>query len=272
MDAIRLEELVEQSPEAVAILSVDGRVVRISKEFTRMFGYEPEEVLGRFINDLIVPETLVESAREGTGQLQHGQRVEVETIRRRKDGNDLNVFLLAVPLTTASGEHVAHYAIYRDITERKRAEERLLESEARFRAMADTAPVMIWTTGTDGLCNYFSKPWLEFTGRTIEQEVGTGWIQGVHPDDVQCCLDAYWPAFHAKKPFRVEYRLRRADGEYRWVIESGVPRFTGVGEFAGYIGSNMMLPTLNAWKRSVRDYGNCNPILPTETGWQRWES
>ena len=128
--------------------------------------------------------------------------------------------------------------------ERKLAEERLRESEARFQAMADTAPVLIWMTGTDGLCNYFNKPWLEFTGRTMEQEVGTGWIEGVHPDDVQGCFDGFLPAFHARKPFRIEYRLRRADGEYRWVIESGIPRYTGAGEFAGYIGSNIDITDL----------------------------
>jgi PAS domain S-box-containing protein len=110
--------------------------------------------------------------------------------------------------------------------------------------MADTAPVLIWMTGTDGLCNYFNKPWLEFTGRTTEQEVGTGWIQGVHPDDVQGCFDGFLPAFHARKPFRMRYRLRRADGEYRWLIESGIPRFTGAGEFAGYIGSNIDITDL----------------------------
>jgi PAS domain S-box-containing protein len=137
-----------------------------------------------------------------------------------------------------------NYAIYRDITERKRAEDRLRESEARFQAMADTAPVLIWMTGTDALCNYFNKPWLEFTGRTMEQEVGIGWTEGVHPDDVQGCFDCFLPAFHARKPFRMEYRLRRADGEYRWVIESGIPRYTGAGEFAGYIGSNIDITDL----------------------------
>ena len=105
--------------------------------------------------------------------------------------------------------------------------------------MADTAPVLIWMTGTDGLCNYFNKPWLEFTGRTMEQEVGLGWTQGVHTDDVQGCFDCFLPAFQARKPFGMEYRLRRADGEYRWVIESGIPRYTPGGEFAGYIGSNI---------------------------------
>src|SRR5215468_10243781 len=167
-----------------------------------------------------------------------GERVEVETVRRRKDGTDVHISLLAVPVIAASGERVANYVIYRDITERKRAEERLFESEVRFQAIADTAPVMIWTTGTDALCNYFNKPWLEFTGRTMDQEVGTGWIEGVHPDDVQGCLDGFLPAFHARKPFRMEYRLRRADGEYRWVDESGIPRYTPGGEFAGYIGCN----------------------------------
>jgi PAS domain S-box-containing protein len=99
-------------------------------------------------------------------------------------------------------------------------------------------------TGTDGLCSYFNKPWLEFTGRTMEQEVGTGWTEGVHRDDVQGCFDGFLPAFHARKPFRMEYRLRRADGEYRWLMESGIPRYTGAGAFAGYIGSNVDITDL----------------------------
>lgn len=236
--------LFEQTPEAVAVLSVDDRVVRINKEFTRLFGFEPDEVLDRPINDLIVPAELFESSLVYTRLLREGSRVEVETVRKRKDGTQVDVSLLAVPVRTPSGEQLINYAIYRDITERKRSEDQLRETEARFRAMADTAPVMIWTTGTDGLCNYFSKPWLDFTGRSMEQEVGLGWIQGVHPDDVQGCFDGFLPAFHARKPFRMEYRLKRADGEYRWVIESGIPRYTGAGEFAGYIGSNIDITDL----------------------------
>jgi PAS domain S-box-containing protein len=240
----RLDELFEQAPEAVVVLSTEDRIVRVNKEFTRMFGYEPDEVLQRPINDLIVPEADVENSLAYTRLLKQGGRVEVETVRRRKDGTKIDVSLLAISVTTTSGEQVVNYAIYRDITERKRAEERLRESEARFQAMADTAPVLIWMTGTDGLCNYFNKPWLEFTGRTMEQEVGMGWTEGVHPDDLQGCFDGFLPAFHARKPFRMEYRLRRADGEYRWVIESGIPRYTGGGEFAGYIGSNIDITEL----------------------------
>jgi len=238
------DELFEQAPEAVAILTTDDRIVRVNKEFTRMFGYEPDEVLERPINDLIVSEAQLGGARAYTRVLQQGGRVEVETVRKRKDGTEIDVSLLAISVRSASGEHVVNYAIYRDITERKRAEERLRESEARFQTMADTAPVLIWMTGTDALCNYFNKPWLEFTGRTMEQEVGIGWTEGVHPDDVQGCFDCFLPAFHARKPFRMEYRLRRADGEYRWVIESGIPRYTGADEFTGYIGSNIDITEL----------------------------
>jgi PAS domain S-box-containing protein len=240
----RLDELFEQAPEAVVVLSAEDCVVRVNKEFTRMFGYEPEEVLQRPIRNLIVPEAEMERSRAYTQLLKQGGRVEVETVRRRKDGTEIDVSLLAISVRTTSGEQVVNYALYRDITERKRAEERLRESEARFQAMADTAPVLIWMTGTDGLCNYFNKPWLEFTGRTMEQEVGTGWIEGVHPDDVQGCFDGFLPAFHARKPFRMEYRLKRADGEYRWVMESGIPRYTPGEEFAGYIGSNIDITDL----------------------------
>src|SRR3990170_5627503 len=113
----------------------------------------------------------------------------------------------------------------------------LRESEERFRNMADTAPVMIWMSGPDKLCNYFNKVWLEFTGRTMEQEMGNGWVEGVHPDDLQRCLDTYVTAFDDRRDFKMDYRLRRFDGEYRWIIDAGIPRFTHDGGFAGYIGS-----------------------------------
>jgi PAS domain S-box-containing protein len=120
--------------------------------------------------------------------------------------------------------------------EQKQAQERSQESEERFRLVADTAPVLIWMSGIDKLCNYFNKPWLEFTGRSFEAESGNGWAQGVHPDDVQRCMDVYTRAFDRREEFRMTYRLRRNDGEYRWILDVGVPRFDQRGIFLGYIG------------------------------------
>jgi two-component system, LuxR family, sensor kinase FixL len=124
-----------------------------------------------------------------------------------------------------------------DITERKTADHALRESEARFRTMADTAPVMIWMSGTDRLCIFLNKGWLDFTGRTVEQELGNGWAEGVHPDDFDRCLESYVNFFNARQEFTMEYRLRRFDGEYCWVLDHGVPRFAPDGTFLGYIGT-----------------------------------
>ena len=121
--------------------------------------------------------------------------------------------------------------------ERQRAAEALRDSEARFRLLADHAPVLIWMSGTDTLCTFFNQPWLDFTGRTTEQELGNGWATGVHPDDFQRCLATYLAAFNARQPFRMEYRLRRADGVYRWIIDNGLPLFASNSLFTGYIGS-----------------------------------
>lgn len=150
-----------------------------------------------------------------------------------------------------------------DITKSKQAEEELRESEARFRNMADTAPVMIWVAGTDKLCNWFNQPWLDFTGRTMAQELGNGWTEGVHPDDLQRCMDTYLSAFNARQSFKIEYRLRCADGEYCWIIDNGIPRFTPNGEFAGYIGSRLDISDRKATEESLQARANELTYLTT---------
>jgi PAS domain S-box-containing protein len=129
--------------------------------------------------------------------------------------------------------------IVEEMAVRKRAEQALRESEERFRNMADTAPVMIWVSGPDKGFTFFNKTWLDFTGRTMEQEMGSGWAESVHPDDLDHCFADFSRSFDARETFQIEYRLRRANGEYRWVLCAGVPRLEPGGAFAGYIGSDI---------------------------------
>ncbi|HEX9146106.1 MAG TPA: PAS domain S-box protein, partial [Candidatus Binatia bacterium] len=136
-----------------------------------------------------------------------------------------------------SGRDAHRLGALLEITEHKQAEEKLRESEQRFRVMANTAPVMIWMSGSDKLCTFFNKGWLDFTGRTLEQELGNGWTEGVHKEDFDRCLEVYSSAFDARREFTMEYRLRRHDGEYRWISDNGVPRYDLQGNFVGYIGS-----------------------------------
>ncbi len=123
------------------------------------------------------------------------------------------------------------------VEERKRTAHALRESEERFRLMADTAPALIWMSGSDKLCTYFNKPWLDFTGRSMDSELGNGWAEGVHAEDLRRCLDTYTQAFDRREEFRMEYRLRRHDREYRWLLDIGVPRFDQERSFVGYIGT-----------------------------------
>jgi PAS domain S-box-containing protein len=142
---------------------------------------------------------------------------------------EIQIFLivLSVPLLFLAGV----------IEERGTTETELRESEERFRITADAAPVLIWMSGADKLCTFFSKRWLEFTGRTMEQELGDGWTAGVHAGDIDKCLKTYVSAFDARQPFVMQYRLRCNDGEYRWITDNGVPRHDAQGNFLGYLGA-----------------------------------
>jgi PAS domain S-box-containing protein len=121
--------------------------------------------------------------------------------------------------------------------EREQSAHVVRESEERFRLVANTAPVMLWMVGTDRLRNYVNQSWLEFTGRPLEAELGNGWAEGIHDEDLKRSLETYLQAFDQRQSFVMEYRIRRHDGEYRWIIDTGVPRFKPDGSFAGYIGS-----------------------------------
>ena len=110
-------------------------------------------------------------------------------------------------------------------------------TEAEYRALVDHSPVLVWRAGLDAGCDYFNETWLAFTGRTLEQELGDGWTEGVHPDDFERCLETYQRSFHARRAFEMEYRLRRHDGVYRYLFDRGVPFHDEAGAFAGFIGS-----------------------------------
>jgi formate hydrogenlyase transcriptional activator len=140
-------------------------------------------------------------------------------------------------LVDDSGLPIRTMGVIEDVTQRKQTEAKLRESEERFRNMADTAPVMIWVAGPDKLCTFFNKCCLDFTGQSLEQKIGYGWIAGVHPEDREQFLAKYSSSLDARQGFQTVFRLRRADDEYRWVLTTGIPRFGPGGVFAGFIGS-----------------------------------
>lgn len=140
-----------------------------------------------------------------------------------------------------------------EIIEREQTEQALRESEDRFRRMANTAPVMIWMSEAQGNCTYFNQPWLDFRGRSMEEEWDDGWVEGVHPDDLQHCLGTYHAALETRTPFSMEYRLKNAEGEYRWIFDKGTPRFQENGQFVGFIGACTDVTALKTTEQALRE-------------------
>ncbi|HEY9667112.1 MAG TPA: PAS domain S-box protein [Coleofasciculaceae cyanobacterium] len=234
----RFRRLVESNIIGVFFPDLEGNISDANDAFLQIVGYNREELRRGELNWKIMspPEYQALDELKVEELKTIGVCVPFEKEYIRKDGSRVPLLLGAALLEESQPNTVA-FAI--DLSDRKQMIESLQESEERFRNMADTAPVLIWMSGTDKLCNYFNKGWLDFTGRAIEEEMGNGWAEGVHPDDCQRCVDTYESAFDVRQEFKMEYRRRRFDGEYRWVFDTGIPRFTPDGSFLGYIGSCM---------------------------------
>jgi PAS domain S-box-containing protein len=229
--------IVESLDDAIVSKDLQGIILSWNRGAQRLFGFTEAEAVGRPIT-IITPEELQEEENEILRRTKSGEHIEhYETVRLTKGRKRLDVSLTISPLRDWTGKVVGSSKIVRDITHSKQAEAALRESEKRFRLVANTAPVMIWMSGPDKLCSYFNQPWLDFTGRSIQAEMGNGWADGVHPEDLERCMDTYSQAFDRRERFEMEYRLRRHDGEYRWVFDLGVPRWNADGSIAGYIGS-----------------------------------
>jgi formate hydrogenlyase transcriptional activator len=203
-------------------------------------GYEEHEI-GNHLDDwrrLLHPEDserVIAHAQAHIGG--ETPRFEVEHRMIRKGGGFRWFLARGMVVGSPDGKSVRLVGTNIDITDRKLSEDAL--GEGRFRAMADAAPVMIWICGTDMLCNYVNRGWLEFTGRTMQQELGHGWADRVHPEDYEQCLKTYVESFEARRRFRMVYRISRHDGVYRWMLDAGAPRYAPDGQFLGYIGSAM---------------------------------
>ena len=231
-----LAAIVASSDDAIISKNLDGIITSWNKSAERIFGYPPEEAIGRHITLIIPPERYAEES-DILARLRRGERIDhFHTVRRRKDGSLLDVSLTISPVRDSSGRVIGASKVARDITAQKQAERALQESEERFRVITDASPIMVWLSGTDKLCYYFNKGWLDFVGRTLEQESGNGWAENVHPEDFDRCLQTYVANFDARRPFEMEYRMRHHTGQYRWILDRGVPRYAPDGTFEGYVG------------------------------------
>jgi PAS domain S-box-containing protein len=229
--------VVDNVPALVCVLDRDGRFIRFNRACELASGYSAREVRGKHFAEIAVPSEDVEGVQTSLeSALEQGDAQVNENYWITRDGRRLLIVWTNTALTDAQGG--AQYVVCTglDITDRRRAEEELRESEARFRELANSAPVMIWMTDSSGELTFFNQKWLEFSGRTLAQDLGDGWSELLHPDDAAVAIARFQAAVRANAVYEQEYRLLRADGEYRWAFDRATPRVLPDGTLAGYIG------------------------------------
>ena len=232
----RYRDLVDNSEVLIGTHDVNGQVLSVNRAVAEVGGFSSaDQLVGRSVGDFLASDVRHLFNTYLQEVVSKGRARGLMKVRTRS--GEERIIEYDNSLRREGQEKPIVRCIGRDVTEQKRAEQALRESEERFRTMANAAPVMIWMAAPDSLCTFFNQPWLDFTGRPMEEQIGNGWAAFVHPDDLSRCMHTYLNAFKARTKFEMEYRLRRADGEYRWILDIGTPLFAPPGTFAGYIGS-----------------------------------
>jgi PAS domain S-box-containing protein len=238
----RLATILASIGDAVIATDLQGRVTFTNGVAQKLIGWSQQDATGKNIQQLfsiVDPESRepVEDPVSRVLQGEEGNKPARQALLVSNNGSETSIEDNSTLIGNENGKATGVVLVFRDITQRKQVEQELRENERRFRTMADTTPVMLWLSGADGLYSFFNQSWLDFTGRTMEHETGYGWAENVHPDDLRRCLDFYMAALKKREAFTIEYQLRRSDGEYRWALCNGVPRYTKEGEFVGFAGS-----------------------------------
>ncbi|HEX8126604.1 MAG TPA: PAS domain S-box protein [Allosphingosinicella sp.] len=242
-DRLAFSQLVmEHAADSIFLLNDEGRTVYANPAAERMFGYSRSEFEGRKLHDVIHdrhPDGSpypMEDCPLGRVFFNGLSLYSHEDTFFHKDGSPVPVACSNAPVLR-DGAVEGGVLIVRDISDARRARLALTESEARFRNMADSAPVMMWVTDPAGHCTYLNRRWYEFTGQEPGQGEGLGWLDAVHPDDRGLAEQAFIEANAQRRDYRVDFRLRRADGLYRWTIDAAAARFDEGGAYLGYVGS-----------------------------------
>jgi PAS domain S-box-containing protein len=234
----RLAGIIASARDAILVAEADERITLFNAAAEQMFRCQAAQALGQPLRRFIPKEYVsAEGVPLGEGGPASGASLTYH-LRTGTRGVRANgeVFPLEASVSPVEVHGRKFYTVVvRDVTDRRKAEQALRESEQRFRTLADQAPVLIWMAGPDGHRTFFNQRWLRFTGRPLQREQGMGWAEGLHPDDAPLYLAAYADALRNHREFTLEYRLRSADGSYRWLLADVVPRQAD-GNFAGLIG------------------------------------
>jgi PAS domain S-box-containing protein len=232
---LQLKIITDNIPVFISYINSDQKILFANKKYESFYGIPLKEIIGKPIHELLSHEAYEKNLPYINKALNGEEiRYEIESVFSNTPGSIFDVAL--IPDKMANGAS-GYFALVQDISERKFFESNIIKAKNFHKKILDDFPALIWLSGLDKQCTFFNKTWLQFRGRTLEQEYGYGWAQGVHPDDVEYCFNTYTNSFDNRVPFEMEYRLKNHKAEYRWIIDIGRPFYDLNNDFAGYIGS-----------------------------------